>query len=43
MIAVRGVFLKGVGWSVLWPQLLLLAAMSALLLRAAIHSFRKQL
>lgn len=43
MIAVRGVFLKGVGWSVLWPQGLMLAAISALLLRASIRSFKKQL
>jgi ABC-2 type transport system permease protein len=43
MIAVRGVFLKGVGWSVLWPQGLMLAAISALLLYASIRSFKKQL
>jgi ABC-2 type transport system permease protein len=43
MIAVRGVFLKGVGWSVLWPQALILAAVSALLLRAAVHGFVKRL
>ena len=43
MIAVRGVFLKGVGWSVLWPQGLMLTVVSALLLRASIRSFKKQL
>ena len=43
MIAVRGVFMKGVGWSVLWPQGLMLAAVSALLLSASIRSFKKQL
>jgi ABC-2 type transport system permease protein len=43
MIAVRGVFLKGVGWSVLWPQALMLAAVAVLLMRASIRGFRKQL
>ncbi len=43
MIAVRGVFLKGVGWSVLWPQALILAAVSVFLLRASIRGFQKRL
>jgi drug efflux transport system permease protein len=43
MTAVRGVFLKGVGWSVLWPQGLMLALISALLLTAAVRRFKKQL
>jgi hypothetical protein len=43
MIAVRGVFLKGVGWSVLWPQGVMLTVVAALLLYVSIHGFRKEL
>lgn len=41
LIVVRGIFLKGVGLSVLWPQLLALAIMGLLTLRAASGRFHK--
>jgi len=40
---VRGLFLKGVGGFVLWPQMLALTLMGALLLGAGIAAFRKRL
>ena len=39
----RGVMLKGVGLEHVWPQTLILAAMSALLLTAAARSFNARL
>ncbi|MDD5706117.1 MAG: ABC transporter permease [Kiritimatiellae bacterium] len=41
LIVIRGIFLKGVGVSVLWPQLLALAAMGLVTLRAASGRFHK--
>ena len=41
LIVIRGIFLKGVGFSVLWPQLLALTIMGLLTLRAASGRFRK--
>jgi ABC-2 type transport system permease protein len=41
LIVIRGIFLKGVGLSVLWPQLLALAIMGLLTLRAASGRFHK--
>lgn len=41
LIVIRGIFLKGVGFSVLWPQLLSLTIMGLLTLRAASGRFRK--
>lgn len=38
---VRGVFLRGAGWRILWPQALVLAAMGALVITAATRRFRK--
>lgn len=43
MVITRGIFLKGVGLAELWPQLAMLAALGALILLAAIRSFRKRL
>ncbi len=40
---VRGVVLKGVGWSVLWPQFLALTAFGAGMLAIAASRFRKTL
>ena len=39
--AVRGIFLKGAGVAVLWPQLLALAAMGGTLLAVAVGRFHK--
>ncbi|HEU4989393.1 MAG TPA: ABC transporter permease [Gemmatimonadaceae bacterium] len=38
---VRGVFLRGAGWRILWPQALVLAGMGALVITAATRRFRK--
>ena len=43
MVAVRGIFLKGIGLSILWPYLVTLAAMGALTLVVAVMRFRKTL
>ena len=41
LVVIRGIFLKGVGMTVLWPHLLALAVMGAFTLRAAAGRFRK--
>ena len=38
---VRGVFLRGAGWRILWPQTLVLLGMGVLVLTAATRRFRK--
>ena len=43
LIVVRGIYLKGAGWSVLWPQMLWLAFTSVVFLRAASARFVKRL
>jgi ABC-2 type transport system permease protein len=43
LVVIRGVFLKGVGPSVLWPEMLALALMGALTLRLAAWRFHKTL
>jgi ABC-2 type transport system permease protein len=43
LIIIRGTFLKGVGFGVLWPQLLGLAVLAAALLTASVLRFRKVL
>jgi ABC-2 type transport system permease protein len=43
LVVIRGIFLKGVGPSVLWPQLAALALMGVLTLRLAAWQFRKTL
>ena len=43
LVIIRGIFLKGVGFSVLWPQLLALAAIGAVTLTLAARRFRKTL
>ncbi len=40
---VRGVFLKGAGVDVLWPQLAALGVMGAIVLTLAVNRFHKQL
>ncbi len=43
LIVIRGTFLKGVGLSVLWPQMLALAALGVALLTLSVLRFRKSL
>jgi ABC-2 type transport system permease protein len=43
LVLIRACFLKGVGFSVLWPDLLALAGLGTLLLTASILRFRKSL
>ena len=43
LVIVRGVFLKGVGLNVLWPQFLELALLGAVVFAGAIRLFRKRL
>ncbi len=41
LIVVRGVFLRGASWGIVWPQLLVLAAMAASVLGYATRKFHK--
>lgn len=41
LLVIRGVFLKGVGLEILWPQMLLLAFMGVLIIIFATRSFKK--
>ena len=43
LVVIRGLFLKGVGVEVLWPQLLALALMGVVTLALAVSRFRKTL
>jgi ABC-2 type transport system permease protein len=43
LIIIRGVFLKGTGFAILWPQFLELAALGGLVFTAAVRRFRKRL
>ena len=43
IVVTRGIFLKGVGIEVLWPQALFMLAFAALGLGLATRSFRKEL
>ena len=43
LIIIRGIFLKGVGFDVLWPQVLALAILGAAVFTAAIARFKKRL
>jgi len=43
LIIIRGIFLKGVGMGVLWPQLLSLLILGVLLFSGAVRRFRKRL
>ena len=42
LVIVRGIFLKGVGWDVLWPQFAALAAWGATMLALAALRSRKR-
>jgi len=43
LVVIRGTFLKGVGLSVLWPQMLALAALGVVLLGLSVMRFHKSL
>ena len=43
LIIIRGVFLKGTGFGVLWPQFLELAILGGLVFTVAVNRFRKRL
>lgn len=43
LIIIRGIFLKGIGVTVLWPQILALLLLGLLLLTIAVKKFRKNL
>jgi len=43
LIVIRGTFLKGIGVSILWPELLAMAAIATALLAVSILRFRKSL
>ena len=43
LILVRGVFLKGAGWTTLWREALILAGFGVLILALAVARFRKRL
>ena len=43
LIIIRGVFLKGTGFGVLWPQFLELAVLGGLVFTVAVNRFRKRL
>jgi ABC-2 type transport system permease protein len=43
LVIIRGVFLKGVGMNVLWPQFLELALLGAIVFTGAVRLFRKRL
>ena len=43
LIALRGIFLKGVGLAVLWPQAIILVIFSTVLMIAAALKFKKRL
>jgi len=43
MVIIRGIFLKGVGLDVLWPQFLALFILGVVILRIAVGRFRKTL
>jgi ABC-2 type transport system permease protein len=43
MVIIRGIFLKGVGLDILWPQFLALLILGVVILRIAVGRFRKTL
>ncbi len=43
LVVIRGTFLKGIGMSVLWPELAAMAAIAVILLTTSILRFRKSL
>ncbi|HVN70956.1 MAG TPA: ABC transporter permease, partial [Desulfomonilia bacterium] len=43
LVIIRGIFLKGVGFSVLWTQYLAMAILGLILFAGAISRFQKRL
>ena len=43
LVIIRGIFLKGVGFDILWPQMLALAVLGSLIMALATRRFRKTL
>ncbi|TLN19304.1 ABC transporter permease, partial [bacterium] len=43
LVIIRGIFLKGVGMDILWPQFLALFILGVVILRIAVGRFRKTL
>jgi ABC-2 type transport system permease protein len=43
LVIIRGIFLKGVGLNVLWPQYLALAILGTIVFSGAISRFKKRL
>ena len=43
LVVIRGTFLKGIGLTVLWPQMLALAALGLILLGLSVLRFHKSL
>jgi len=43
IIITRGIFLKGVGWEILWPQLAALLVLGMTTLGVTINRFKKTL
>jgi ABC-2 type transport system permease protein len=43
LVIIRGIFLKGTGMAVLWPQYLALALLGMLVFAGAVRRFRKRL
>ena len=43
LVIIRGVFLKGIGLDILWPQMLVLGAMGVVMLGLAVRRFHKTL
>ena len=43
LVIIRGIFLKGVGLSILWEQFAAMTAIGVILFAAAIRRFRKRL
>lgn len=41
LIVIRGIFLKGIGWEFLWPQILMLAMMGMCTISLAVKRFQK--
>lgn len=41
LVALRGVYLKGVGLDVLWPQMAAMAAIGAIMLSISVLRFQK--
>ncbi len=43
LVVARGIYLKGIGFGVIWPQVAALTAFAALILTLSVRRFRKQL